>query len=236
MIEVFAVNIKKGISTNIFNVLVRFISNEKKEKIINLHRYEDAQQVLISDILVRYLIGAKLNKKNKELRFNNNYFGKPFLCDYSCIHFNLSHSREWIVCALGPVPVGIDIEFIRPIDFDLAKMFFSEYDYKNLMKKKGLEKLKFFYDLWTIKESYVKAKGMGMTIPFNSFSIIISKYGKIICFSDYDTTHNRYNFKQYNISEEYKLCVCCQGDTFLDYIHFIQPDDLCDNFIKYNMD
>ena len=63
----------------------------------------------------------------RELRFRTTQYGKPFL-DPSCdLHFNLSHSGELAVVAVGANELGVDLEFIRPLeDFEnVATSFFS---------------------------------------------------------------------------------------------------------------
>ncbi len=69
------------------------------------------------------------------------------------------------------MPVGVDIEKIRPIDFAIAERFFTASEYRLLMDTAEQERLQLFYTLWTLKESYIKFVGKGLSIPLDSFAI-----------------------------------------------------------------
>ena len=66
--------------------------------------------------------------------------------------------------------IGVDIEKIQLIDLKVAQRFFSEKEYEDLIAKTSSERIAYFYDLWTLKESLTKTLGIGLTIPLNSFS------------------------------------------------------------------
>nr|WP_084787523.1 hypothetical protein [Anaerobacillus alkalidiazotrophicus] len=50
-------------------------------------------------------------------------------------HFNVSHSGNWVVCATDNQPIGIDIEEIKPIDFQIVYSFFSETEIRDIEEK-----------------------------------------------------------------------------------------------------
>ena len=89
--------------------------------------------------------------------------GKPYLRDYP-FYFNLSHSGNYVVCALSWQEVGVDIQQYRRTDIDrLAERFFSTEEKKALKAchdRKEREQL--FYQLWTRKEAYGKLTGQGI--------------------------------------------------------------------------
>nr|WP_234447709.1 4'-phosphopantetheinyl transferase superfamily protein [Viridibacillus soli] len=101
------------------------------------------------------MIIRKYNVLNEEIEFQNNFYGKPYLQGFYKLEFNISHSGEWVVCAIDKFSIGVDIEMIKPIEFDIAKCFFTEEEYDDLLTVDSLKRLDYFYDLWTIKESYV---------------------------------------------------------------------------------
>lgn len=110
-----------------------------------------------------------------------------------------------MVCAAGNEPVGIDVEIIKPVDFSIAKRFFSVDEYRNLTSKEKDRQLRYFYMLWTLKESYIKAVGKGFSIPLNSFSINIESDSIQI------NTKNEFNlcyFRQYEIDENHIVAIC----------------------------
>lgn len=225
MIEIHAILIDKKIEQGQFNKLLNFLPEEKQNKIKKFYKIEDAQRALFSDVLLRILINKRLNIKNNEINFYANKFGKPFLKNNNNFHFNISHSGTWILCALDDMDkIGIDIEKIKPIDFEIAERFFSNEECIELFKKKDNEKLMFFYELWTLKESYIKADGRGLSIPLDSFTIKI--YNDIITIN----TINEFNtcfFKQYNnIDNNYKIAICASNNNIPDYIKIMNTEEL----------
>lgn len=94
-----------------------------------------------------------------EIQFSYNSNGKPFLISHPEIHFNLSHCRKSVACAISRTPIGIDTEEIL-YDDDLAKFVLSEDDYKDVIASNNPAES--FTTAWTVKESYLKMLGWGI--------------------------------------------------------------------------
>ncbi len=167
------VNIDSNLENDAFNRLLNYVSEDKKVKIHRFYHFEDSQRALIGNVLSRYALCKNLNIKNVDITFGANEYGKPFLLGADKIHFNISHSGNWVVCAISDNPVGIDVETIKPTDFEIAKRFFSEDEYTALKSQHDDEKQTYFYKLWTLKESYIKAVGKGLSIPLDSFTVSV---------------------------------------------------------------
>ncbi len=213
MIEIYILKVEKKIGDNQFHQLLQFVDNDKQARIKRFLRWEDAHRALFADILIRNIIIEKTNLKNNEIVFSYNDYGKPFIINPDNFFFNVSHSGIWIVCAIDNMPIGIDVEHIRPIDFAISERFFSDEEHSDLIKKKESEKLSYFYTLWTLKESYIKALGMGLSIPLKSFAVkAYNNYIDLIRSSE----PNKGNifFKQYKIHPNYKLAVCANNNRF----------------------
>jgi 4'-phosphopantetheinyl transferase len=211
MIEIFAVKINNPLAKSRFDKLLSCVSDEKKERIRRFYRYEDAQRTLIGDILVRYLLCRRLGIKNEMLVFRANRYGKPFLTNSSEIQYNISHSGKWVVCSIHNLPIGIDVEHIKPIDVSIAEKFFTKQEFNELTCKNEAEKMHYFYDLFTLKESYIKAEGKGLSIPLDSFIIKIDENS--ISVSPINESV-KYYFRQYCIDEEYRLSICARKNEF----------------------
>ena len=107
--------------------------------------------------------------------------GKPYLRDYKNIFFNLSHSGKYVFLVLSDREAGCDVEEITPLDsldsrLAIAKRFFTENEAAAIEKQpdpaSGNE---LFYKIWTMKESFIKAKGGGLSIPLDSFDVLTGK-------------------------------------------------------------
>lgn len=213
MIEVCAVNCIEGLSESQFNRLLSVLDKDKQARVNRFVKHGDALRTLIADILARLMICSRLDILPHKIEFNCNAYGKPCLKANNAIHFNASHSENWIVCAIDDKPLGIDIEHIKPIDLHIAERFFSVEENKALECTANDKKLEYFYDLWTLKESYIKALGKGLSIPLDSFAIL--KYeDRIVLKRTVDT--NTYYFRQYAVDGNYKLSVCGINSTFDD--------------------
>ncbi len=87
--------------------------------------------------------------------------GKPF-AEGSPLEFNLSHSGQWLLCAVGDQPLGVDIEVFKPRDLKIAERFFTPKEQEFLALQKADAHLRFL-QIWTAKEAYFKWQGSGIT-------------------------------------------------------------------------
>lgn len=229
MIQLYAVKIDHPLDQSKFKQLIQFTSKKKQARLNRLFHFEEAQRVLIADILSRYAIYKNTKIDLKKIVFVENDYGKPFLKNNHDLHFNLSHSGEWVVCAVHNQPVGIDVEQVKKTELEIARRFFTKKEYQTLLAKNGWQQLDYFYQLWTLKESYVKAIGRGLTIALNSFSLAIIN-GQITL----ETKNNleNYFFKQYHLAANYRTAVCATKNEFPANIKIITVTDLYDEILN----
>lgn len=230
MIDIYTLRLPSGLEKKRFDELLQYVSSEKQDRIKRFLRYEDAQRALYAELLIRRIICEKLDIKNSDIVFDKNSYGKPFLENCRDFHFNLSHSKDWIVCAAGSIPVGIDVEVVKPMEMDIARRFFSKEEYAGIVSKDESERLSHFFELWTLKESYIKAWGKGLSIPLDSFTMRIN--GNVIEIE----TENEFNncfFRQYHIDPEYKMAVCSVKEDFPEELSHMESDRLCEFFLTY---
>lgn len=88
-------------------------------------------------------------------------YKKPFMP--GGYHFNISHSGEYVMCAISNEPLGIDIEEIKPVDLADFSHCFTIAERRSMLA--SADPLPAFYRLWTLKEAVIKADGRGMHIP-----------------------------------------------------------------------
>ncbi|MCX7922798.1 MAG: 4'-phosphopantetheinyl transferase superfamily protein [Clostridia bacterium] len=227
--EIYAVKVTGRIESWVFDKLLSYLPQERINKINRFLRREDAQRALMGDILARTAICRGLNIRNSEILLASNDYGKPFLKSIDNFYFNVSHAGEWVVCAAGDARLGIDVEEIKPIDFDIAERFFSREECSDLFMRSEAERLGYFFDLWTLKESYIKAEGRGLSIPLDSFTFKIQGDDIRI------TTNNEFRdcfFKQYDIGRNYKLAVCSTDRGFPEDIRIKSYMVLYEEFLQ----
>lgn len=97
-------------------------------------------------------------------------FGKPFV-EGNPVHFNLSHSGRWCVCAVSDGPVGVDVQEHRIISRAVARRFYSAEEFCRLDALDGEAYAREFFRIWSLKESYIKCIGKGLAHPLSSFTV-----------------------------------------------------------------
>lgn len=207
-------NIKEFLEKAIMPDLLSLVSRSKRDKLERFRVKGECQRSLAAELLIRTVIAERMQLRNRDIRFEYNVYGKPFLMDYA-LDFNLSHSGHWVVCAIDETPIGIDVEEIKPISPEIAQRYFSYSEYRRLVQLSDSDKLDYFYSLWTLKESYIKNVGIGLSIPLNLISFNVD--GENISFENKHSCENR-EFKQYPIEGSYKLSVCSCSNNFPERI------------------
>ncbi|SEG50129.1 4'-phosphopantetheinyl transferase superfamily protein [Paenibacillus sp. UNC499MF] len=222
--DIYAINLRLDDKETVQHAdrLMVHLSEEKRAKAQKFYRQEDRIRAVAADALARWCLCRRLAAVNPELRFGTNDYGKPHLtAPRTGVHYNVTHSGCWVAAAVAEAEVGIDVEQIHQVDLDIAERFFSAAEKQDLFSLPPEERLDYFFDLWTLKESYIKAVGKGLSIPLDSFSI--RRRGKGMFGLEPQPTHV---FRQYEIDGPYKLSVCSTLDTFPGHVTFLRLEDL----------
>ncbi|MCP1396572.1 MULTISPECIES: 4'-phosphopantetheinyl transferase family protein [Bacillus cereus group] len=232
--EIYAVKII-DINSEQLDELSLLIDSRKRHRIKKYVKKKNKLQTLMGEILLRSIIIQKLNINNKDIIFNNDYYGKPHLKNYPNVFFNLSHSGDFVVCAFDEYPVGIDIEKIKDIEYeDLAKNFFTNREYDYIMKNDLDQQLNKFYDIWTLKESYIKCCGKGLSLSLKSFSIEISGLKEINVIMGCSYTDHKLQILEFEFG--YRMAVCTLNKENFPYIKTVNQSELIDTYKRlYNV-
>ena len=128
--------------------------------------------------ILRALIGRYLGGGPFTERFALNAYGMPLLpAPHSSLHFNLSHSAGMVLFAFTRGRrVGVDIEAIRPSadTVQIAETFFSRAEREALAALPSHQQCAAFFACWARKEAYIKALGIGLSLPLDSFDVCLS--------------------------------------------------------------
>jgi 4'-phosphopantetheinyl transferase len=135
------------------------------------------RQYLVSRALVRCVLSNYIAEVlPQDWQFSYNKFGKPFIDCLSTelpLQFNLSHTDKLIVMAVTlNNDIGVDVEYVsrKRKTIELADRYFSTVEAEHLHDLSKEKQRERFFELWTLKEAYIKACGMGLSIPLNHFS------------------------------------------------------------------
>lgn len=221
MNRIYLAKINPSLSQQKFNTLLQLISEENREKCLRFKFKEDALRTMYGELMVRHVLHKHFSLKNEDIKIVRSDNGKPYI--KGCpIHFNISHAGEFVVCAFSEQKVGIDIEKIKDIDLDIAKRFFCQSEYEDLLAQNPTNQLNYFYSLWTLKESYLKWLGSGMSIPLDSFCFKMTDTN-ISCL---DENRKVTPFFQQFFIEGYKLSLCSTIDDFPDRVEKLTLEDM----------
>lgn len=149
-------NIKNLTEKEYFN-WYQTMSTAKKARVNQFLNVKNRMQTVIGDHIARQLIAEWCKMKPEEIRFSVNEHGKPYAVDLP-IHFNISHSDNYVFCAVSERPIGVDIETIRPVNLRIAKKFCSDNEVCYIADDTNR-----FFELWTAKEAWSKKIGCGIT-------------------------------------------------------------------------
>lgn len=183
---------------------MKCISDKKRERIKNFYFINDKKRSLYSDVLVRYIICKKFNITNTSIRFYTNGYGKPYFSNYNEFYFNIGHSHEWVLVGISKSELGVDIEYISDCRLDIAKRFFTTEEHEDLINTPVLYQSKLFYDLWCLKESYIKYKGLGLSINLNTFQTKVAGVSSMI----FTEKNEKINVKNYSVDLNYCAGSC----------------------------
>jgi 4'-phosphopantetheinyl transferase len=138
---------------------------------------KDRDHFIVARGVLRALLGRYLNAAPADLRFSYTRYGKPYLADpfqHDDLSFNVSHSHERVLYAFTRGrEIGVDIEHIRPdvVTEQIAERFFSAIEVASLRSLPVETQPRGFFNCWTRKEAYIKARGEGLSLPLDEFDV-----------------------------------------------------------------
>ena len=173
------------------------MSYNRKYKVDKFRFDEDKKLRCGSYLLLKKLLG-EIGLSNPTFKFGK--YAKPYISNCENIYFNLSHSGKLIACVISDREVGVDVEYNdSTIDLNIAKHYFYNSEYENIMNSKNPSEE--FFNYWVLKESYMKYTGLGFHLKLNSFEIMIDDEIKL------KNDKNNLKFSLFDLAD-YKLAVC----------------------------
>ncbi len=162
------------------------MTSEEQARHNRFYFARDRLLFLATRALVRTVLSCYADVAPENWRFSEQERGKPFIKSPTvlpALHFNLSNTYGLVVCAVSvthPV-LGVDAEFIdRPGEtMSIADHYFSPQETRSLRALPPTAQRERFFSYWTLKESYIKARGLGLAIPLEQFSFLLDNRPEI---------------------------------------------------------
>ena len=181
----------------------------RKVKIDRLRFGKDKRLSLGAGVLLdRALRDAGITEPGETVAFGEN--GKPAFPACPDVRFNLSHAGTKVMAAVAPFEVGCDVERIGAGELSVAERFFAPEEtafIRNLPTKEEQETL--FCRIWTLKESFMKATGLGFSLPLGDFAVDVTADPiRIRRFADGHT----YRFREWDPGDGYRYALASQDE------------------------
>lgn len=152
------------------------LSADENERAARFYFPADRDRFIATHGILRDILGRYHQRKPNELTFSVNQYGKPSLID-SRLEFNLSHSGNFALIAITEKrKIGVDVERIRTdMEFEkIASRYFSTTEISELTALPPKQRATGFFNCWTRKEAYIKAHGLGLSLPLDSFDVSLT--------------------------------------------------------------
>ena len=177
---------------------------------------------LVSHALLRGALSQIVDITPDQWEFRVNAFGKPCIANPSPsydIRFNLSHTTGMAVLAVAMNrELGVDVEHLGRLETntDIAERFFAPEEVAELLAQPQDTQSMRFMQYWTLKESYIKAIGMGLSCPLDSFAFLPGTpvdAPALLRVDDPTLSQTKWQFWQEKLGEQHLLALCLQADT-----------------------
>jgi 4'-phosphopantetheinyl transferase len=196
------------------------LNQEEQRQQLRFHFERDRHRYLVTRAMQRTVLSKYVDIAPRDWRFISNDYGRPSIAAEHAaargIEFNLSHTDGLVVMAVTRErSIGVDVENTRTreVDIGIADWFFAPEEVVALRTLPDEQQQQRFFEYWTLKESYIKARGMGLSIPLKRFAFHLEDPEQIRLtihpgLQDYA---ERWWFRQLRIDHDHLTALCAEG-------------------------
>lgn len=223
--------------------LAQLLNHEESARAARFHFSRDHNRFVVARAGLKLILSRYLKTNPGKIQFSYSAYGKPSLAgDHSAseLQFNLGHSHEIAIYAFSlRRQLGIDIEHIRPevSGDEIAERFFATEEVAALREVPPNGRIEAFFNCWTRKEAYIKARGEGLTFPLGDFvvTMIPGEPARLLTVRDAPQEAARWFLRELDPGPGYVAAVAVEtsgwnlklweGDSLLsaDYTDYVTP-------------
>lgn len=188
---------------------------EERERAARFHFERDCKRYIVARGVLRLLLSTYLG--TSQFALTTNKFGKPSLQPpHETLHFNVSHSRGLALFGFTRVnEIGVDVESIRP-DFatlEIANRFFAPDEAATLAQLVESERAGAFFNCWTRKEAYIKARGIGLSLGLGTFAVTLKpgERAALVRVDNDADAPTRWTMLDLDVGAEYRAAATFEG-------------------------
>ncbi|MDM5179919.1 4'-phosphopantetheinyl transferase superfamily protein [Massilia sp. DJPM01] len=199
--------------------MLELLNDAERQQQIRFYREDDRLRYLATRALVRTTLSRYAPVAPADWTFIPNDYGRPAIgnahLDARSLNFNVSHTRGLIALAVTRERVlGVDVENLatRQVSGDLAGHCFAPAEVAELATVPDQRHQDRFFEYWTFKEAYIKARGMGLSIPLDRFSFHFPDERSVALAVDPELGDDgaRWRFWQFRPTPEHLLALCAE--------------------------
>lgn len=163
-----------------FDSVINMLHPARREKVAKLKNKKAAYVSMTAGLLLQEVVEREFGLKPEDILIGKGENGKPYLKEYPEYKYNISHSGDMVMMAYSKQELGVDIEELRVKDTKVAKRCFVPHEYLyvlngnddlNTKMLSEAERSRRFFEMWTLKEAYLKLIGKGISVPLSSFEV-----------------------------------------------------------------
>lgn len=198
------------------------LTDEERQQEGRFHFANDRRRYLTTRALIRTVLSRYAPVAPQDWEFTRNRYGRPAIVGSDAprwrLKFNVSHTHSLIVLGIARGrAVGVDVEDFaaRHVSLDLADRYFAPQEAAALATVPAAQQQYRFFEYWTFKEAYIKARGMGLSLPLDKFSFHYRDDCSVemtIAAEMADSPAN-WEFWQLHPSADYLVAVCARRNA-----------------------
>lgn len=208
--------------------IIEMLDKERQKRVTAIRHEQEAARSIFAGLLLRYayLCAGYCEEAWQHEIIRRARYGKPYMVQKTMFHYSLSHSGEWVLCAVDNNPIGADIQELRQWKLSTAERFYAKSEYEWLASFGAdcdKEQTKLFYKMWTAKESCVKFTGRGIGAGIDQYRVN-QDFTKINVVDSKELP-----IKIYESISGYMVCVCSEGENFPDSLIIVSLEKLVES-------
>jgi 4'-phosphopantetheinyl transferase len=198
------------------------LNEEELEKQQRFHFERDRHRYLITRAMVRTVLSKYVEVEPREWRFDINPYGKPSISAEHerarGIEFNVSHTDGLVVMGVARGrAIGVDVENVstREVEIEIADRYFAPKEVAELRALPRQKQKERFFELWTLKEAYIKARGMGLSIPLDRFAFDVQGLppARLTVDASLIDDGKRWTFRQLRFAANHLIALCVEQNA-----------------------
>ncbi len=207
------------VDARLLSNLLTLLSDAERHQEKRFYFADDRKRYLLTRAMVRTVLSHYAMVAPANWVFSESAYGRPEIANRHDeavgLSFNVSHTYGLIALGVSRNrALGIDVENLlaRQVSIGIADRFFSPIEVTELASVPCEHRQDRFFEYWTFKESYIKARGMGLSIPLDRFSFHYPhEYAvRIAIDPELGDNESRWCFWQFRPASEYLLAICAE--------------------------